>query len=116
MSCDRHFHGFLCSSLHMILLDRKDYQCFTCRNSVNYKNFFQKDNLIDKTELKIMKRQMSRDHLLITHQSLKSYCPQLNDLVVYFFQGHEKFMSCYNCFFNAGDQEVTPIQPWKEFD
>jgi len=33
------------------------------------------------------------------------YVPQLRDEVMYFFQGHEKFVQSNNCFFYSGNQK-----------
>ncbi len=37
----------------------------------------------------------------------------MGDRVYYFFQGHEKFMSIYNCYFYAGeDLDLSKLHPW----
>ena len=44
-----------------------------------------------------------------------SYVPQVNDFVFYFFQGHEYYMSQYQCHFFCGQLERFPRQrfmPW----
>jgi hypothetical protein len=59
---------------------------------------------------------MSRDYLLTEKVSIQNYFPQLNDLVYYFFQGHEKFITTYNCFFYSGDHECLSFEyPWRKY-
>ncbi|CDW76602.1 UNKNOWN [Stylonychia lemnae] len=114
-SCDKTYHGFLCSQLYMIFTGAENYQCFECRNRENYSQFNGKE-LIEKSEFKILKRQMKRDYLLLSKQPIEFYLPQVNDQVYYFFQGHEKFISQYNCFFYSGNEKTLTVQyPWKQY-
>lgn len=63
-----------------------------------------------------MCKRISRDYLLTDKISLQTYFPQLNDQVYYFFQGHEKFITTYNCFFYCGDEEYVPFEyPWRKY-
>ena len=48
-----------------------------------------------------MKKLIPRDYLLVDKQKA-TYIPQVDDKVYYFFQGHEKFIHTFNCFFYSG--------------
>lgn len=113
IGCSKTYHGHLCSTLYMIETGDRLFQCFECRNKDNYKQSKGKD-LLEKQELKLIKRTMPREFLLFSKQSKDLYVPQMNDLVYYFFQGHERFISQYNCFFYAGEDAKLKFEyPWK---
>jgi len=45
----------------------------------------------------------------------QTYSPQLNDLVYYFFQGHEEYLCQYSCHFYSGEHErfrKSVHMPW----
>lgn len=111
--CRKTYHGYYCSTLYLISLgEPREYQCFECRNRHNYNSI--SDSSIEKTEARQMRRNAPRDHILASKITYKSwYLPQVGDEVYYFFQGHEKFIHAYNCFFYCGDEKILPFQyPW----
>jgi hypothetical protein len=61
-----------------------------------------------------MKRSIKRDYLLLSKHIRNCYIPQVGDSIYYFFQGHEKFISQYNCYFYCGDKEEISLSlyPW----
>lgn len=69
---------------------------------------------MDKAEYKHIKRTLPREAFLSSRPT-KEYLPQIGDEVYYFFQGHEKFIHAFNCFFYCGDQQELSIRyPWRQ--
>jgi hypothetical protein len=72
---------------------------------------------MDKGEYKHIKRTLSREAFLSSRPT-KEYLPQIGDDVYYFFQGHEKFIHAFNCFFYDGAEEelsLTVQYPWRQY-
>jgi len=63
---------------------------------------------MDKVEYKHMKRAIPRELYLASRPS-REYLPQIGDEIYYFFQGHEKFIHAFNCFFYCGDSDELSI-------
>jgi hypothetical protein len=52
---------------------------------------------------------------LVTDVNKANYVPQIDDVVLYFWQGHEDYIYQYNCHFYAGQQAAYPkhqTMPW----
>lgn len=64
--CNDSYHGYVCSTLYLLALDQRTYQCFSCRNKENYRNFRAKEPSFDKKEHLLLRKQMAREHLLQT--------------------------------------------------
>lgn len=120
-SCDRCFHGHYCNYFYMLPTSELDqtYVCIFCRNNLNNQSHKQDPAAFQnftRTELDLMRKGIDKKHL---HESTalsedNFYLPQIDDEVVYFYQGHEHFYQSNNCFFYGGNQKVkgSTDLPW----
>ena len=67
--------------------------------SKDQKPYLQALKKIDKTHLISDLPTQTRE---ATEQKSLTYIPQIDDVVLYFFQGHEDYVYQYNCHFFAG--------------
>ena len=51
----------------------------------------------------------------VEKEGAATFVPQLNDIVYYFYQGHEEYTTQYSCFFFAGEEKdlkTREVAPW----
>lgn len=132
--CGRNFHGYHCSSLYLLRLpieagsknegtNPQFWQCFFCQNQNNHNNYLASPNTDEKAYIAQL-RKLDKGHLLgdMSHSQREqaqkkavTIVPQVDDVLVYFWQGHEDFIYQYNCHFYAGVSAIFPkrqMMPW----
>jgi hypothetical protein len=124
LTCGLHFHGYYCAGMYLISststqqrnegLNSQFWQCLFCKNQENYESalaFEETTPNQDQKQYLLQLKKIDKSHLLSeqSHQAREasqskavSYMPQVDDVLLYFFQGHEDFVYQYNCHFYAG--------------
>jgi hypothetical protein len=103
--------------------ENTSFICIFCKNSQNFHHFIGEGQAkvasLHGSEVDKLRKAIKKDYILETApfgcQYYASYFqPQLDDEVIYFYQGHEKFHQANNCFFYAGNKLVkgSTDLPW----
>lgn len=117
--CDRAFHGHYCQNQYLLPTNETEtiFLCLFCRNQQNF-DVFKCDadksfNEFRMKELDTIRKAIDKEYLFEVNPG-EFYVPQLRDEVMYFFQGHEKFVQSNNCFFYSGNQRSlgSTDLPW----
>ena len=106
----------------MLSTDYEDqnFLCIFCKNDSNYLEGkgSQKKNInkfASENAAKIRKK-INKSQIIETKPFSRDnfYVPQINDEVIYFFQGHENFYQNNNCFFYCGNNKQMGSKdlPW----
>lgn len=100
------------------------FLCIFCKNAENYQSFKRKAESQKKLaalqgkKIDAIRKSIAKDYLVDTKAfsatSPNYFMPQIEDQVMYFFQGHEQFYQSNNCFFYCGDQKEkgSTDLPW----
>jgi hypothetical protein len=132
-TCGKCFHGYYCSGLYLIqagdvligkipigsaATNHQMWICLFCQNRTNNENaVLESTKPVDKKAYhaalcKIDKEHLleSKNHQLREHEAKRtfSYQPQIDDVCVYFYQGHEDYIYQHNLHFYAGHTNVFP--------
>eukprot|EP00347_Sterkiella_histriomuscorum_P008985 403342968 len=109
--CGKYYHGNDCAQYRLIdcsdLSNRKQYKCYFCLNSERFQN----------QDLKEEPDKLNISYPLTNSQTnpIEQYVPQVGDIVMYFYKGHEEYIKQNDhLFFNGSkiDVEAPKIYPF----